>query len=46
MPLGQPIDRDRVLELLKAGKSNAEIAEEMGCTESAIANLKTPEGDE
>ena len=41
MPLGQPVDRDRALELLKEGRSNAEIAEELGCSASAIANLKT-----
>ncbi len=41
MPLGQPIDRDRALELLKAGKSNAEIAEDLEVSASAIANLKT-----
>ncbi len=41
MPLGQPIDRDQVLELVKAGKSNDEVAEELGVSGSAIANLKT-----
>lgn len=41
MPVGRPIDRDRVLDLLKEGRSHEEIAEELGVSASAIANAKT-----